>query len=49
MRTLAVIFVLAPITIAFETYSDPALTSAEVSHYCPDPATPATAHGLKHE
>ncbi len=32
MRTLAVIFVLALITIAFEIYSDAALTSAEVSH-----------------
>jgi hypothetical protein len=31
MRTLAVIFVLALITIAFEIYSDAALTSAEVS------------------
>ena len=49
MRTLAVIFVLALITIAFEIYSDAALTSAEVSHTAaPDPATAAIAHGLKH-
>jgi hypothetical protein len=49
MRTLAVIFVLALITIAFENYSDAALTSAEVSHTAaPDPATAAIAHGLKH-
>src|SRR5882724_5277378 len=34
MRTLAVIFVLALITIAFEFYSDAALTSAEVSQHC---------------
>jgi hypothetical protein len=48
MRTLAVIFVLALITIAFEIYSDAALTSAEVSHTAtPDPATAAIAHGLK--
>jgi hypothetical protein len=48
MRTLAVIFVLALITIAFEIYSDAALTSAEVSHTAvPDPATVAVAHGLK--
>ena len=48
MRTLAVIFVLAPITIAFEIYSDAVLTSAEVSHTAvPDPATVAVAHALK--
>jgi len=48
MRTVAVIFVLALITIAFEIYSDAALTSAEVSHTAaPDPATAAIAHGLK--
>jgi len=48
MRTLAVIFVLALITIAFEIYSDAALTSAEVSHTAaPDPATVAVAHALK--
>ena len=49
MRTLAVIFVLALITIAFEIYSDAALTSAKVPHTAaPDPATAAIAHGLKH-
>jgi hypothetical protein len=49
MRTLVVIFVLALITIAFEIYSDAALTSAEVSHTAaPDPATAAIAHGFKH-
>jgi hypothetical protein len=49
MKTLAVIFVLALITIAIEIYSDAALTSAEVSHTSvPDPATAAIAHALKH-
>ena len=48
MRTMAVIFVLALITIAFEIYSDAALTSAEVSHTAaPDPATVAVAHAVK--
>jgi hypothetical protein len=48
MRTVTVIFVLALITIAFEIYSDAALTSAEVSHTSvPDPATVAIAHALK--
>jgi hypothetical protein len=48
MKTLAVIFVLALITIAFEIYSDAALTSAEVSHTAaPDPAMVAVAHALK--
>ena len=48
MRTLVVIFALALITIAFEIYSDAALTSAEVSHTAaPDPATVAVAHALK--
>src|SRR5712664_2044647 len=32
MRTLAVIFVLGLITIAFEIYLDAALTNAEISH-----------------
>jgi hypothetical protein len=50
MRTLAVIFVLALITIAFEIYSDAVLTSAEVSHTgVPDPATVAVAHALKRD
>jgi hypothetical protein len=49
MKTLAVIFVLALINIAFEIYSDAALTSAEVSHTSvPDPATAAIVHALKH-
>ena len=49
MRTVAVIFALALISIAFEIYSDAALTSAEVSHTAaPVPATVAMSHGLKH-
>jgi hypothetical protein len=36
MRTLFVVFVLALIAIAFEIYSDAALTSAEVPHAAPD-------------
>jgi hypothetical protein len=32
MKTMTVIFVLALITIAFEIYSDAALTCADVSH-----------------
>ena len=47
MRTLAVIFVMALITIAFEIYSDAALTSAEVPHGAPDPVSIAVSHGLK--
>jgi hypothetical protein len=48
MKTVFFVFVLALITIAFEVYSDAALTSAEVSHTAaPDPATAAIAHGLK--
>jgi hypothetical protein len=48
MRTLAVIFVLALITIAFEIYSDAALTTAEVSHTsAPDPVTTAVDHALR--
>ena len=48
MRTVAVIFAVALITIAFEIYSDAALTSAEVSHTAaPDPAMVAVAHALK--
>jgi hypothetical protein len=47
MKTLAVIFVLALITVAFEIFSDVVLTSAEISHTAaPDPATVAIAHGL---
>ena len=49
MRTLAAIFVLALITIAFEVYSDASLVSEEISHIAaPDRATVAIAHGLKH-
>jgi hypothetical protein len=48
MRTVGVILVLALIAIAFEIYSDAALTSAEVPHAAPDPATAAIVHGLKH-
>jgi hypothetical protein len=45
---LAVIFVLALITIAFEIYSDAGLTSADLSHTAaPDPTTVAVAHALK--
>jgi hypothetical protein len=48
MRTLAVIFVLALVTIFFKIYSDAALTSAEVSHTAaPDAATAAIANALK--
>jgi len=49
MRTLAAIFVLALITIAFEVYSDASLMREDISHIAvPDPATAAIAHGLKH-
>jgi hypothetical protein len=48
MRPVFLVFVLALITIAFEVYSDAALTSFEVSHAAvPDPATLAIVHGLK--
>jgi hypothetical protein len=47
MRTLAVVFVLALISIAFEVYSDAALTSAETPHGAPDPVSVAIVHGLK--
>jgi hypothetical protein len=48
MKTMAVIFVLALITIAFEVYSDAVLTSTEVSQTAvPDPATKAVVHALK--
>jgi len=43
-KTLAVIFVLALITIAFEIYSDAALTTLRSSPSVPDPATAAIAH-----
>jgi hypothetical protein len=47
MRTLAVIFVMALITIAFEIYSDVALTRSEFSRPAPDPATMAVANAVK--
>jgi hypothetical protein len=48
MRTLAVIFVLALVTIAFEVYSDASLVSGDISHIAaPDPATAAIAHGFR--
>jgi hypothetical protein len=47
MRTVAVIFALALITIAFEIYSDAVLTRSEFSRPAPDPATTAVAHALK--
>ena len=48
MRTLAVIFVLALVTIAFEVYSDASLMSGDISHIAaPDPATAAIAHGFR--
>jgi hypothetical protein len=47
MRTLVVVFVLALISIAFEVYSDAALTSGETPHSDPDPVTLAIVHGLK--
>jgi hypothetical protein len=48
MKTITVIFVLALITIAFEIYSDAALTSTEVSHTsAPDPVKTVVAHALK--
>jgi hypothetical protein len=46
MRTLVVVFVLALISIAFEVYSDAALTSAE-THGARDPVPMAIANGLK--
>jgi hypothetical protein len=48
MRSVFLVFVLALITIAFEVYSDTALTSAVINHTAaPDPATVAIIHGLK--
>jgi hypothetical protein len=47
MRTLAVIFVMALITIAFEISSDAALTRSEFSRAAPDPAAVAVANALK--
>jgi hypothetical protein len=48
MRTLAVILVLALITIAGEIYSEFVLAGGSRSHAAvPDPATTAIVHGLK--
>jgi hypothetical protein len=48
MKTMAVILALALIAIAFEIYSDAALTSAGVSRTAvPDPVTTAVAHALR--
>jgi uncharacterized membrane protein len=47
MRTFVAVFVLALIAIAFEVYSDAALTSAEVLHAAPDPVSVAIGHGSK--
>jgi hypothetical protein len=48
MRTIAVIFVLALITIAGGIYSDAALTSDQVRRAAaPDPATVAIAHAAR--
>ena len=47
MRTMAVIFVLALITIALEIYSDASLMSEDISHIAHrDLATAAITHGL---
>jgi hypothetical protein len=48
MKTVAVIFVLALITIAGEIYSDTVLTSSLVSPAAPDPAAVAITHAAKH-
>jgi hypothetical protein len=49
MRTLAIIFVLALMTIAGEIYSDTVLMNGKAAHTAaPDPVTAAVAHGLKH-
>jgi hypothetical protein len=48
MRTLAVILLLALITIAGAIYSDIVLAGGSRSHMAaPDPATTAIVHGLK--
>ena len=48
MKTITAIFVLALITVAFEIYSDAALTSAEVSHTSAlDSVTTAVDHALR--
>jgi hypothetical protein len=47
MRTFIVVFVLALMTIAFEVYSDAALTSGTHRQAAPDPTAWAVYHGLK--
>jgi hypothetical protein len=47
MKTFVAVFVLALLTIAFEVYSDAALTSAEVGHAAPDPVSAAIGHASK--
>jgi hypothetical protein len=48
MKTVAVIFMLALITIAGEIYSDALLTSSLISPAAPDPTAIAVAHAAKH-
>jgi hypothetical protein len=48
MKTVAVIFVLALITIAGELYLDALLTSGLITPAAPDPAAVAVAHAAKH-
>jgi hypothetical protein len=48
MKTVAVIFVLALITIAGEIYSDAVLTSSLISPAAPDPAAVAISHAAMH-
>ena len=47
MKTVVAVFVLALLTIAFEVYSDAALTSAEVGHAAPDPVSAAIGHASR--
>jgi hypothetical protein len=49
MRTLTIIFVLALITVAFEVYSDAALTSAEISQSAALDTVTKTISALKRE
>jgi hypothetical protein len=44
MRIIWIIFVLAVITVAGETYADAVMTSSLVSPAGPDPATVAVGH-----
>jgi hypothetical protein len=47
MKTVAVIFVLALITIVGEIYSDAVLTSSLISPAAPDAAAVAVGHATK--